>query len=335
MPVIAGIKDVAKYANVSVATVSRVFNGTGAVAEQTKKDILEAARLLGYSPNLLGKNLREKKTRIVLVMLSSLANTFCSKVVHGIEREAAKSGYHIMICATGGVRESEEVYLNFVRNKLADGMIILNSSLSETEMREYSALFPIVQCSEYSDTKTTPFVSVDNRAAAYDAVNRLIQNGRKKIAYMGVDNGLISSRLRMEGYRAALADAGLAFDERLVLCGNYGYRNAIRVMKDFLKKNISFDALFAISDRMAAGAITALREAGICVPKDVGVIGFDNTDITYMFEPTISTVAQPQNEMGECAFRLLSSLLDKQEAENVILNHKLILRNSTGNSTIG
>lgn len=329
VPVIAGIKDVAKYANVSVATVSRVFNGTGVVAEQTKKDILEAARHLGYSPNLLGKNLRERKTRIILVMLSSLANTFCSKVLHGIEKEASKHGYHIMICATGGVKESEEVYLNFVRNKLADGMIVLNSSLSESEMKVYSNLFPVVQCSEYSDTETTPFVSIDNRAAAYDATVQLIKSGRRNIAYMGVDNGLISSRLRLEGYRAALADSGIPFEEKLVLNGNYGYRSAIRVMKKFLEEKPIFDALFAISDRMAAGAITALREANLCVPEDVCVIGFDNTDITYMFEPTISTVSQPQNDMGEHAFRLMLKLLEQQPTDNIILQHKLILRNST------
>lgn len=330
MPIIAGIKDVAKYANVSVATVSRVFNGTGTVAEQTKKEILEAAQHLGYSPNLLGKNLREKKTRIILVMLSSLANTFCAKVVHGIEKEAAKNGYHIMICATGGVKESELVYLNFVRNKLADGMIILDSTLSEGEMQEFSASFPIVQCSEYSDTKKTPFVSIDNRAAAYDAVAQLIRSGRRKIAYLGVDNNLISSRLRMEGYRAALSDFGIAYNEKMLLYGNYGYRKAIRVMNDFLKKRIAFDALFAISDRMAAGAITAMRAENIKVPQDVSVIGFDNTDITYMFEPNISTVAQTQNDMGECAFRLMLQVLEKQPTENIILEHKLILRESTG-----
>lgn len=324
-----GIKDVAKYANVSVATVSRVLNGTAAVAEPTREKVLEAAQLLGYSPNLLGKNLRERRTRIVLVMLSSLANTFCSKVIRGIEKEAAKNGYNIMICATGDSKESEQVYLNFVRNKMADGMIILNSTLSGQEMKEYSAQFPVVQCSEYTDTQTTPFVSIDNRAAAYDAVSHLIRSGRRKIAYLGVDNGLISSRLRLEGYRAALSDNGIPFDEDLVLCGNYGYRKAIRVVNDFLKRKIPFDAVFAISDRMAAGSISALRAVGLNVPQEVSVIGFDNTDITYMFEPNITTVAQPQNEMGECAFRLLMQLFEGQQPENVILPHKLIVRDST------
>ncbi len=318
----------AKYANVSVATVSRVLNGTGAVADQTKKAVLAAAQKLGYSPNLLGKNLRQKQTRVILVMLSSLANTFCSKVVHGIEKEAVKNGYNIMICATEDSRKSEETYLNFVRNKMADGIIILNSTLTEEEMKEISSAFPVVQCSEYVDTQTTPYVSIDNRAAAYDAVSCLIHSGRKKIVYIGVANDLISSRLRLEGYRKALEDNGIAFDESMLLFGNYGYRSAMRAVNNFLKKNIFFDAVFAISDRMAAGAISAVRQSGRRIPDDVSVIGFDNTDITYMFEPAISTVAQPQNEMGEAAFRMLLSRMQEEMPKNIILDHKLILRNS-------
>lgn len=306
-----------------------MLNGTGTVAEQTKKEVLAAAEKLGYSPNLLGKNLRQRQTRIVLVMLSSLANTFCSKVIHGIEKEAHKNGYNIMICATGDSKESEQTYLNFVRNKMADGIIILNSTLTENEMKMASAAFPVVQCSEYIDTKTTPFVSIDNQKAAYDAVEQLIQSGRRQIVYLGVENDLISSRLRLAGYRQALADNGIAFDAKRVLFGNYGYRSASRALSEFINGRGELDAVFAISDRMAAGAITALRQKGRRVPEEVSVMGFDNTDITYMFEPSISTVAQPQSEMGECAFRLLLDVFNKQETENLILKHKLILRNST------
>ena len=324
-----GIKDVAKLAGVSTATVSRVLSGTDAVAENTRQKVLAAAEQLGYQPNLLGRHLRCRQTNIILIMLSSLANTFCSKVIRGIEQEAGKNGYHILICATDGVKEKEDTYLNLVRNKLADGAIILNSSLSKEQMQELSGQFPVVQCSEYIDTEHTPFVSIDNRAAAYDAVSYLLAHGRKKIVFFGVSNDLISSKLRFEGYLAALSDHGIPFDKELVVYGNYGFRNATRVIPQFLRQRHPFDGIFALSDQMAAGAISVLKKSQICVPRDVSVIGFDNTEITTIMEPTITTVAQPQKLMGETAFRMLRSLLKKEKPENVILKHQLELREST------
>ncbi|MBQ3225801.1 MAG: LacI family DNA-binding transcriptional regulator [Clostridia bacterium] len=325
------IKDVAKEAGVSVATVSRVLNGSDAVKVETQRKVKEAVRRIGYSPNLLGRNLRQNKTGIILVMLSTLTNNFCSKVIHGIELAAKKQGYNIMICATGDSKESEQTYLSFVRNKMADGIIILNSNLTAQEMQMASASFPVVQCSEYVDTERTPYVSIDNRKAAYDATINLINSGRKKIVFMGVENNLVSSNLRFLGYRDALDEANIPFDENLIVYGNYGYRNAMRVTEKLIQNNVSFDALFAISDRMAAGAMTALKKHDIKIPDDVCVMGFDNTDITYLFEPSISTVSQPQIEMGETAFQLLLARIEEETAENIILQHKIILRDSTKN----
>lgn len=312
----------------SVATVSRVLNKTRHVSEEIEKAVLEAARELGYTPNLLGKNLRQKRTGIILVMMSTLTNSFCSKVVTGIGGEAEKHNYHIMICATNGLPEKEKIYLELVKNRMADGMIVLNSTLSADEMSLDSNHAAIVQCSEYTASENTPFVSIDNRIAAEDACNHLIANGRKRILFVGVDNSLISSRLRLEGYQKALNDHGIPFDEKLVIYSNYGYRNTMRVVDKYLTEGNRFDAVFAISDRMAAGAISALRKHGLTVPEDIEVIGFDNTDIAYMVEPPLTTISQPQTEMGKQAFSLLLEKLNGGEPENVILPHKLIVRKS-------
>lgn len=325
---IANIKDVAKMANVSVATVSRVLNKTRHVSEEIEKAVLEAARELGYTPNLLGKNLRQKCTGIILVMMSTLTNSFCSKVVTGIANEAEKHNYHIMICATNGLPEKEKIYLGLVKNRMADGMIVLNSTLSADEMSLISNHAAIVQCSEYTASENTPFVSIDNGLAAKDACEHLILNGRKRILFIGVDNSLISSHLRMEGYRQALSCHGLPFDPGLVLYSNYGYRNTMRVVDRYLEEGHTFDAVFAISDRMAAGAVSALRKHGLTVPENIEVIGFDNTDIAYMVEPPLTTVSQPQTEMGKRAFSILYDKLNGGEPENVILPHKLIVRKS-------
>ena len=326
---IIGIKDVAAAAGVSVATVSRVLSGAAAVSEKTEEAVRAAAKRLGYHPNLLGRNLRCNRTKVILVMLVSLQNTFCSSVIRGIEGAAEAAGYSIMVCVTHGLPESERKYLDFVRNRLADGIIILNSSLSGDEMRALSRDIPVVQCCEYSDVSDTPFVSIDNESAAYESVSRLIDAGRRKIAFIGVNNNYISSEQRLAGYKRALAEGGLPFDAGLVVWGNYGYRNALRGFGEFLDSGSAPDAVFAISDRMAAGAISALLQRGISIPEQVSVIGFDNTDITYMFTPKITTVAQPQTELGAAAFSSLSALIGGDRPENVILKHRLVIREST------
>lgn len=313
----------------SAATVSRVFNNSGTVSEKTRAKVLAEAERLGFHPNMLGRNLRRQETRIILVMLTSIANTFCSNVIRSIGKEANANGYNIMICATNGSREREELYLGYVKNHLVDGVIILNSGIPADEMTKLSKHYPIVQCNEYVDSPNTPYVSIDNLSAAYQAVEYLIQHGRRRIVYMGVENDLISSHKRFEGYLKALSFHNIPFDDSLVLHGDYSFRHGIKVMQEFLSRGIDFDGVFAISDRMAAGAIKAMKDRHINIPDDVEVIGFDNTDITYIFDPPITTVDQPQAALGKTAFRQMLCLLKGEPCENVILAHSLLCRNST------
>ena len=325
------IKELAKLANVSVATVSRVMNNDGAVTEETRKKVLQVAKEVGYHSNLIGRNLRRRQTDNILVMLTSLTNTFCNKVIRAIDKEAEKSGYSILVCATNGDKSTERKYVNFARNKLVDGMIILNSSITKEEMQEYSSVIPIVQCCEYVDKDSTPYVTVDSVKASYEAVCRLINSGKKRIAFLTVDNDLISTRERLEGYKKALKDKGIPFDPKLVFTGNYGYRNAVAKTEAFIKAGADFDGLFAISDRMAAGAIKAIIQSGRSVPCDVEVIGFDNTDASYITSPSITTVAQPAYNLGQEAFRMLCKVIKKEKYQNIILDHEIISRESTTN----
>lgn len=325
----ASIKDVAKEAGVSVATVSRVINKKGVCAPQTVEAVMNAVAKLGYKPNLFGKALRRSETNIIMVMLSSLANTFCSRVIHAIDKIAGKNGYHVMVCTTEGVKSKEDYYTAFACNGLFDGIIILNSSLSQEEMASLSSQIPVVQCNEYIDTKDTPYITIDNRKAAYDAVSRLIKTGNKRIVYYTVENDLISTKERFAGYREALEENGIEFDEDLIVYGNYGYRNAVTMFENFLYKEIPFDAVFAISDRMAAGALSVLNAKGTKVPAEVEVIGFDNTDISYTSSPMLTTVAQPHYELGSKAFEQLKSLINGEKPENIVLSHKIMAREST------
>ncbi len=323
------IKDVAKEAGVSVATVSRVINKKGVCAPATEEAVLNAVKALGYKPNLFGKALRRSETKIIMVMLSSLANTFCSRVIHAIDKIAGAHGYHTMVCTTEGIKSKEDYYTAFACNGLFDGIIILNSSLSKEKMASLSESIPVVQCNEYIDTENTPYITIDNKAAAYDAVSRLIANGNKRIVYYTVDNDLISTKERFAGYREALSDNNIEFDEDLVIYGNYGYRNAVTQFESFMYKGTEFDSVFAISDRMAAGVLSVLTSQGVNVPGDVEIIGFDNTDISYTANPKLTTVAQPHYELGSKAFTQLHSLISGEKPENIVLSHKIMLREST------
>lgn len=324
------IKDVAREAGVSVATISRVLNNSEAVSEATKEKVMDAVKKTGYQQNLLGRHLRCNKTNIILVMLTSIVNSYCAKLVHSIDDEARKHGYSIMICATDNDSETEQRYINFLKNKFVDGIIIINTTMDEKEIAELSSSFPVVQCSEYTDDQNTPYVTIDNKSAAYDAVTYLINNGCKRIMHISVNNNCMSSKERLEGYKQALKDNGIKYDENLVIYGNYGYRNSHEITSSYFDDNdVTVDGIFAISDKMAAGAITSVIERGYKVPDDVMVIGFDNTDITYIYNPTITTIAQPYRKIGTAAVKMLLDIFDGKQCENLILNHEIKFREST------
>ncbi len=326
------IKDVAKEAGVSVATVSRVINNKGSVTDATQKNVLAVIEKLGYKPNLFGKGLRRSGTGIIMVMLSSLANTFCGSVLRAIDKAAEKKGYYTVVCTTDGNPDKEEYYINFACNGLFDGLIILNSTLDKNRIENLTQRIPVVQCNEFVCTGSAPYVAIDNKSAAYDAVNLLIHNGCKKIVFYTVNNELVSTTERYSGYLDALRDSGIACDNELVLYGNYGYRNAIRVFEDFLNTGTEFDGIFAVSDRMAAGAVKVLLDSGYSVPRDVEVIGFDNTDISYTTTPQLSTVSQPHVLLGKSAFELMEKLLGGEVCDNIVVPHKIIERASTKRS---
>lgn len=326
------ISEIAKIANVSVATVSRVINKSDKVSEKTAKLVNSIIDEYGYEPNLLGRHLRSKETKLILVIMTSISNSFFSSVINGLDNEARKHGYSIMLCITNDNKESEQNYLNLVRNGVADGAVIINTTMSKEEMHEFSGKYNVVQCSEYIDPDSY-YVAIDNVKAAYDAVEYLIKSGRRKIAYCGVINHFISSNLRWYGYTEALKHYGLELNRDLVFDGNYGFRSAYSLTTELLKSGKEFDALFAISDRMAIGAINAIKEYGKKVPEDIAVIGFDDVDLAHMTTPTLSTVAQPKKELGKEVFLLLLKRLkgEKITENKIILNHKLVLRDSTNN----
>jgi LacI family repressor for deo operon, udp, cdd, tsx, nupC, and nupG len=327
---IATIKEVAKAAGVSVATVSRVLNSDAKVAATTRLAVEEAIRQMDYRPNLLGRNLRLQQSQMLLVVLSSISNNFHAKIIRSIESEGRAHGYNCIICATHDDHKIEKAYLELLKNKMADGIIFLSTTLTAQEMHDLGREYPIIQCGEYFEGIGVPIVSIDNEGAAYAATTHLIEQGRRRIAHITVSNDTISTRKRWEGYRRALCDGGIPYAEELVAYARYGYRSAYAAFEELLRRDRRPDAVFAISDRMAAGSIKCAIDNGYAVPGDIAVVGFDNTDITPIYNPSISTISQSEGEMGVAAMRILTDRIGgSREIPFRFFNYTLYPRESS------
>lgn len=325
------ISDVAAKAGVSVATVSRVINGSSKVSPETLIKVKQAIAELNYRPNLLGRALRKTKSERVLVLLPNIANPFYAEIVKGIEDVANKNGYSIMLCNTDSNLEREKKYIKMLKSHLADGAILMASEMTCEELTELSHEIPIVQCCEYKVGIPITHVSIDNEMAAYKAVNHLIGLGHKKIAFIGAKNQFLSSSLRKDGYIRALNEAGIDFDPAYCGYGDYSYKSGFRIMKQLLSLEARPTAVFCISDLMAVGAIRSAMEEELRVPEDLAVCGFDNIYFSRMFKPTLTTVSQPMHDLGCTAMEALINIIEEKNTEpmHYFMEHELIIREST------
>lgn len=325
------IRDVARMAGVSVATVSRVLNESSSVSAEKRETVMRAIKRLNYQPNMLGRNLRRTETRMVLVLLPSISNPFYARIVNGIEDVAHKNGYNIMLCNTGSDISREKVYLEMLKKRLSDGVILMAPELSREELDEIGRRHPVVQCCEYREGSQVSHVSVDNYAAARKVVRHLTGLGHRRIGLISCKNSFVSIKQREQGYLKGLEEAGITPDAGLVKYGDYGYASGIRAANQLLSGKNRPTAVFAISDVMAAGVLKAARERGLRIPEDIAVVGFDNINISYMCNPMLSTVSQPKYDMGRVAMDLLIRHMTgaQKKAENICLEHELVIREST------
>ncbi len=326
----ATIKDVAERAGVSVATVSRVLNTPDAVKERTRQQVLNAIDELQYSPNFLGRNLRMMETKRILVVLNTISNQFFSRVVRGIEERAQEEKYAVMICTTRGNQESMESYVHMLQTRAVDGMILTTHELRDEAIVTLSKRFPVIcACEPVQDPRLT-CVSIDDEKAGEDAVRFLLDRGKRRIALFGGGTYTYSSVLRERGYRKALQEAGIPVDETLIYSEGLTFKAGVRAASRLLREQPELpDAIFAFSDSTAIGAMKELNNHGVQVPRDISVIGFDNTAVSEMYIPSITTVAQPKYTMGFTAMDLLIQKINgTTDVSNQILSHEIIIRDS-------
>lgn len=326
----ATIQDVARKAGVSTATVSRVLNNRDVVSEKTAIKVEQAIRELNYEPSVLGRNLRTSESRLLLVLIPSIANPFYTEIIRGIEDTAIEQGYNILLCETGANPERESIYMNLVRNRLADGIISMDPAVDKVRLTELAKSHPIVQCSEYDKKGTISYVTIDSELAAYQAVKYLIQIGHKKIAFINSDNKYLYARDRYEGYVKALKEFDIPIiDKWICNIESVGFEEGQQVMRKLLNNSDRPTAVFADSDMSAIGALKEINANGLQVPGDIALVGFDNIGYSKMSTPTLTTISQPMYRMGNESATMLIDKIRGKSVESIILNHELLIREST------
>jgi LacI family transcriptional regulator len=327
------IYDVAREAGVSMATVSRVVNGNPNVKPLTRKKVLAAIERLGYRPNAVARGLASKKTTTVGVIIPDISSLFFSELARGIEDIATMYKYNIILCNSDQRMEKELQLINTLLEKQVDGLLFMGAEIKEDHLQAFtSAQVPIVLAATRDADNTLPSVTIDHFHAAYDATKALIEHGHKRIAMItGPINDPLGGLMRYEGYKKALADAGISHDEKLVAHGNYFYESGLRTAGEFLKLSDPPTAIFAASDEMAIGAIHAVQDAGLNVPGDIEVIGHDNIRLVEMVRPRLTSVVQPMYDIGAVAMRLLTKYMNNEHVEEhvVLLPHRIEYREST------
>ncbi len=326
----ATIQDVARAAGVSVATVSRVLNNSPLVKENTKARIVQVIKELAYEPNYLGRELRRAETRRIMVMTPSLVFPIMAGVYKGMQETAQRHGYHVLVCSTSGRREKEEELLHMLKTKIVDGIVMLTSTLEPDELNQLAKQYRIVQCSEPKLGAEAYCVTIDNERAAFDATVHLANLGHRRIAMLRGKHET-SAMLREQGFRKAMAHAGLTVEESMIQTCDYdyesGYASALQLMGEVKPPT----AIFCANDVVAFGCVNALKELGIAIPQQLAVVGFDDTIESTMCTPNITTVRQPTYDLGRLAMEALIGSLESgvQATGQQQLEYELVIRSST------
>jgi LacI family transcriptional regulator len=329
----ANIYDVAKRARVSVATVSAVLNDSAFVSADLKTRVQKAVVALGYHPNLLARSLAKQRTQTLGMIVPDIANPFFPEVVRGAEDVAHAAGYTLLIASSDNDLPKEEVYLRLFLSKRVDGVILTKAPgrMPADVQRAYTtAGVPIVLLARTVAGVATDTVELDDKGAAFEGVTHLLRLGYRRIGFIGGLHGASTSRKRLDGYKAALGDAGIAPDPALVVAGDFrvesGYREGLQLLK------ARPDAVFIANYLMTVGFMEALRQYRLRCPEDVALVTCDDYPWMDSFSPRLTTIDLPKRELGAAAAQLLVERVEKKtgRARTVKLRNAMRVRESCG-----
>ena len=328
----ATMRDVAREAGVSTATISHVINNTRFVEKETKNKVLRVMKKLSYYPNSAAQSLRSKKTKVIGLIVPDISNFFFTNMIKGIENTLKKYGYTLILSDSDENLEIEKEQIKVFNAKSVDGLIVAPASGDHSFLKKLlNRNSPIV----FVDRKPQGYcpgdcILVDNVKGAYNAVSLLIKKGHSKIGVITGLSGLTTSVERIMGYKTALVDYGIKIDQNLIKMGDGKYDSGYKLMKELLL-NSNITALFVVNNLMTIGAIQLLKEKHIKVPDELAIIGFDDYKWASITSPPLSVVKQPSSRIGEKASELLIRRIKKEETgdyKEYRLHTELVIRES-------
>jgi LacI family repressor for deo operon, udp, cdd, tsx, nupC, and nupG len=329
---LATIEDVAALAGVSIATVSRAINEPTKVADATRLKVTEAVAKTGYTTNAMARSLRMRRSNMILILAPDVGDPNFSNILVGLETEASKRGYGVLIGNTQNDPARETDYLRFISSNQADGLILFTGHLPYGFGHEggEARLPPMVAVNEPVANAEVPFVGVDNFEGSRVATEHLISQGHRRIAFIGHSTSKAINMLREKGYRAALQAAKIEIDARMILAGDGTTESGRAAAEHMFVRDVLPSAFLCVNDATALGVIISLNTRKYDLPHDFSIMGFDDISFASFVTPALTTMKQPRLKIGEKAMDLLLALLEGKPPKQpeVLLRAELIVRNS-------
>ncbi len=325
------IKDVANLAGVHPSTVSRVINNDSRISEKTKNKVLLIIKKLGYTPNAIARGLKTKRTNTLGMLIPDITNPFFAEIARGVEDAANKNNFNVILCNTDDKLKKERTYLEILRGKRVDGLILGTAHIRDKSILELEKKkFPYILVSRNIEGLDKNCVIVDDVAGGIIVTEYLIKLGHRRIAHITGPLKTRSALNRLKGYKLALKKYEIEYRDELAGQGDFRIKGGYQVMKRFLKLPEPPTAIFAANDLLALGAIQVILKKKYHIPEDFCIIGFDDIRLASFVYPPLTTIRQPMLEMGAIAVKMLLKIIEEGEfnQRKIVLKPKLIIRES-------
>ena len=327
------IREVAKLAGVAPITASRVMNDSGYASEEVRRRVKEAAKELNYVPNTLARSLKSKRTQTLALVLTDITNPFWTTVARGVEDAASDRGYNVIFCNTDESAEKQSMYVNTLLQKQVDGVLLVPAQSDENPVETLLQHdVQVVLLDRRLEKVQADVVRCDSKGGAYQLTKLLLKLGHRRISILRGPEGVSSAEDRMAGYQLALYEAGIKVEDELVYTCDFSVESGYEMTKNLLTIASRPTAMFASNNFIAIGALKALRDARIEVPKDMSVVGFDDLPQAMVVDPFLTVADQPAYDMGRLATLRLLDLLNHKKSksfEDTVLPVSIIERKST------
>ncbi|MBO1513432.1 LacI family DNA-binding transcriptional regulator [Metabacillus bambusae] len=321
------IYDVAKEAGVAISTVSKVLNNTGSIGAKTRKKVEETMQKLNYQPSVAASV--KKRIQTIGLLIPNIADPFMAEIARTIEDHGRKFGFSLMICSTDNDLDKEIEYVSILKQKYIDGIIIATGLKNTVALKELiSSEIPVALLAREVPSLAVNTVVVNDFLGAFEATSYLIKLGHQKIAIVTEDIYFPVTKSRLDGYKQALEQAGKNYNENLVSINNTSFTDALDSTVKLLNLPEPPTAIFASTEPLAIGAMQGARESGFDIPKDISIVGFDNSILAEMCYPQLTTVSQPIQEMGKKIIELLVEEIKdpKKLKQRIVMSPELVIR---------